>query len=74
MPGRDGERSGTGVPLARHLRAAFTERIAYKAAALFFAIVLSTMKLGMLPPGVLEVAMRHSVSPFSSSMTRSTLT
>ena len=40
MPGRDGERSGTGVSLERHIRAAFTERLAYKAAALFFAIVL----------------------------------
>ena len=40
MPGRDGERSGTGVSLERHLRAAFTERLAYKAAAVFFAIVL----------------------------------
>ena len=34
MPGRDGERSGTGVSLERHIRAAFTERLAYKAAAL----------------------------------------
>ena len=40
MPGRDGERSGTGVSLERHLRAAFTERLGYKAAALFFAGVL----------------------------------
>jgi hypothetical protein len=40
MPGRDGERSGTGVSLERHLRAAFTERLGYKAAALFFAVVL----------------------------------
>ena len=40
MPGRDGERSGTGVSLERHLKAAFTERLGYKAAALFFAVVL----------------------------------
>ena len=40
MPGRDGERSGTGVSLERHLRAAFTERLGYKAAAVFFAVVL----------------------------------
>jgi hypothetical protein len=40
MPGRDGERSGTGVSLERHLKAAFTQRLAYKGAALFFAIVL----------------------------------
>lgn len=40
MPGRDGERSGTGVSLQRHLKAAFTERLGYKAAAVFFAVVL----------------------------------
>jgi hypothetical protein len=40
MPGRDGERSGTGVSLERHLKAAFTERLGYKAAAVFFAVVL----------------------------------
>lgn len=40
MPGRDGERSGTGVSLERHIRAAVTERLGYKAAALFFAVVL----------------------------------
>ena len=40
MAGRDGERSGTGVSLERHVRAAFTERLGYKAAALFFAVVL----------------------------------
>src|SRR5688572_21696401 len=40
MPGRDGERSGTGVSLERHIRAALTERLGYKAAALFFAVVL----------------------------------
>ena len=39
MPGRDGERSSTGVSLERHIRAAFTERLGYKAAALFFAVV-----------------------------------
>jgi hypothetical protein len=37
-------------------------------------ILLSAMKLGILPPGVLEVAMHHSILPFSSSMMRSTLT
>jgi hypothetical protein len=40
MVGRDGERSAHGTPLGRHLRAAFTERLAYKGAALFFAVVL----------------------------------
>jgi len=40
MPGRDGERSSTGVSLERHIRAALTERLGYKAAALFFAVVL----------------------------------
>src|SRR5215218_7388120 len=40
MPGRDGERSTTSASLERHLKAAFTERLGYKAAALFFAIVL----------------------------------
>ena len=40
MPGRDGERSGTGVSLERRLKAAFTERLGYKGAALFFAVVL----------------------------------
>lgn len=40
MPGRDGERSTTSASLERHIRAAFTERLGYKAAALFFAVVL----------------------------------
>jgi hypothetical protein len=40
MVGRDGERSAHGTPFGRHLRAAFTERLAYKGAALFFAVVL----------------------------------
>jgi len=40
MPGRDGDRSATGASFERHLRAAFTERLGYKAAALFFALVL----------------------------------
>ena len=40
MPGRDGVRSGTGVSLERHVKAAFTERLGSTAAALFFAIVL----------------------------------
>ena len=40
MPGRDGERSATGGSLPRWLRAALTEQLAYKAAALFFAAVL----------------------------------
>jgi hypothetical protein len=40
MVGRDGERSAHGTPLSRHLRAVFTERLAYKGAALFFAVVL----------------------------------
>ncbi|HUQ79973.1 MAG TPA: hypothetical protein VM076_02480 [Gemmatimonadaceae bacterium] len=40
MPGRDGERSTTSASLERHLKAAFTERLGYKAAALFFAFVL----------------------------------
>jgi hypothetical protein len=40
MPGHDGERSATTVSLERWLKAALTERLGYKAAALFFAIVL----------------------------------
>lgn len=40
MPGRDGERSAPGASVERHIRAAFTERLGYKAAALFFAVVL----------------------------------
>ena len=39
-PARDGERSATGGSLERWLKAAFTERLGYKGAALFFAIVL----------------------------------
>jgi hypothetical protein len=39
-PARDGERSATGGSLERWLKSAFTERLAYKGAALFFAIVL----------------------------------
>lgn len=42
--------------------------------AILLAMLFSTMKVGILPPGVLEVAMRHSVFPFSSSVKRSTLT
>jgi hypothetical protein len=40
MPGRDGERLPTSVSVERWLKAALTERLGYKAAALFFAIVL----------------------------------
>jgi len=40
MPGHDGERSATTVSLERWLKAALTERLGYKAAALFFAVVL----------------------------------
>ena len=40
VPARDGERSATGGSLERWLKAAFTERLGYKGAALFFAIVL----------------------------------
>ena len=40
MPGRDGERSATWVSLERWLKAALTERLGYKGAALFFAVVL----------------------------------
>jgi hypothetical protein len=40
MPGRDGERFSSGISLQRTLRAALTERLGYKAAALFFAVVL----------------------------------
>ena len=40
MPGRDGERSAHSASLRRHLKAAFTERLGYKGAALFFALVL----------------------------------
>jgi hypothetical protein len=40
MPSPDGERSATTASLERWLKAALTERLGYKAAALFFAIVL----------------------------------
>ena len=40
MAGRDDDRSALGATIRRHLRAAFTERLGYKAAALFFAVVL----------------------------------
>jgi len=40
MAGRDGDRSAAAALLQRRLRAAFTERLGYKAAALFFSIVL----------------------------------
>jgi len=40
MPGRDGERAATDRSLQRWLKAALTERLGYKAAALFFAVVL----------------------------------
>ena len=40
MAGRDDDRSALGASIQRHLRAAFTERLAYKGAALFFALVL----------------------------------
>jgi len=40
MTGRDGERSATMTSLERWLKAALTERLGYKAAALFFAVVL----------------------------------
>ena len=40
MPSPDGERSATTVSLPRWLKAALTERLGYKAAALFFAVVL----------------------------------
>jgi len=40
MPSPDGERSATTSSLPRWLKAALTERLGYKAAALFFAVVL----------------------------------
>ena len=40
MPGRDGERSAPSASLERHIRAALTQRLGYKAAALFFAVVM----------------------------------
>jgi hypothetical protein len=40
MRGRDGERPATITSLERWLKAALTERLGYKAAALFFAVVL----------------------------------
>ena len=40
MPSLDGERSAATASLQRWLIAALTERLAYKAAALFFAVVL----------------------------------
>lgn len=36
-------------------------------------IVLSTIKAGICPPGLLDVAMRHSVFPLGSSLIHSTL-
>jgi len=40
MPSPDGERSAAAASLPRWLKAALTERLGYKAAALFFAVVL----------------------------------
>ena len=40
MPGRDGERSAPAATAKRWLKGAFTERLGYKGAALFFAVVL----------------------------------
>jgi hypothetical protein len=40
MAGRDGERPATSESVRRWLKAALTERLEYKAAALFFAVVL----------------------------------
>src|SRR5688572_23099435 len=40
MSGRDGERSAPTDSLERRIKAAFTQRLGYKAAALFFAVVL----------------------------------
>jgi YbbR domain-containing protein len=40
MPSPDGERSAATASLQRWLKAALTERLGYKAAALFFAVVL----------------------------------
>ena len=40
MPSPEGERSAATVSLQRWLKAALTERLGYKAAALFFAVVL----------------------------------
>ena len=40
MPSPDGERSATTASLPRWLKAALTERLGYKAAALFLAVVL----------------------------------
>jgi len=40
MPSPDGERSAATVSLQRWLKAALVERLGYKAAALFFAVVL----------------------------------
>lgn len=42
--------------------------------AMVLAIVDSATKDGMLPPGVLDVAMRHSTLPLSSSCRSSILT
>jgi len=36
-------------------------------------IVLSTIKAGIRPPGLLDVAMRHSMFPLGSSLIHSTL-
>jgi hypothetical protein len=43
-------------------------------AEIVLAIELSTIKVGMRPPGLLDVAMRHSVLPLGSSLILSTLT
>lgn len=40
MPGRDGGRPAASASLQRRLRAALTERLGYKVAAVFFAVVL----------------------------------
>lgn len=61
-------------PILIKLSMAMREEKSRRTPATFLAIVLSTMKLGMLPPGEPEVAIFHSKLPLSSSMTLSTLT
>lgn len=43
-------------------------------AAICPGMLLSVMKDGIMPPGVADVAMRHSTSPFSNSTIHSTAT
>ncbi len=52
----------------------FSRKKEDRTSAIVLFIVDSVKKEGMRPPGVLEVAIRHSVFPFSNSASCSTLT